>query len=101
MPASESDSSRPTFEQVVGGVLRSIRTERGLSQERLGNESGSGRTYISQLERGERGPSLKTVFRLSRTLGVPSFTGRAGGREGGFRRRLRTSRQGNRPSNSS
>jgi transcriptional regulator with XRE-family HTH domain len=71
MLASERDSSRPTFEQVVGGVLRSIRTERGLSQERLGNESGSGRTYISQLERGERGPSLKAIFRLSKTLGVP------------------------------
>jgi transcriptional regulator with XRE-family HTH domain len=70
VPASDSDPSRSTFEQVVGRVLRSIRTERGLSQERVGNESVSGRTYISQLERGERGPSLKTIFRLSKTLGV-------------------------------
>jgi transcriptional regulator with XRE-family HTH domain len=69
-PASPSPK-RPTFEEVVGRVLRSIRTDRGLSQERLGNESGSGRTYASQLERGERGPTLKALFRFARTLGVP------------------------------
>jgi len=50
-------------------VLRKIREEQGLSQERLGQESGSGRTYISQLERGEKGPSLKTVFKLAAQLG--------------------------------
>jgi transcriptional regulator with XRE-family HTH domain len=37
----------------------------GLSQERLGHDAGSGRTYISQLERGEKGPSLNIVFRLA------------------------------------
>jgi DNA-binding XRE family transcriptional regulator len=60
----------PSFEQVVGQILRELRTEQGLSQERLGNEAGSGRTYVSQLERGERGPSLKMVFKLARRLGV-------------------------------
>jgi len=51
-------------------VLREVREEAGLSQERLGHDAGSGRTYISQLERGERGPSLKTVFRLASKLGL-------------------------------
>jgi transcriptional regulator with XRE-family HTH domain len=36
----------------------------------LGHASGSGRTYVGQLERGERGASLKTVFALSNVLGV-------------------------------
>ena len=63
--------ARPPIEQVFGSVLRTLREERGLSQEQLGNEAGSGRTYISQLERGEKGPSLKTVFRLAPHLGVP------------------------------
>ncbi len=53
-----------------GSVLRELRGRRGVSQERLGHEAGSGRTYISQLERGQRGPSLKMVFRLAEVLGV-------------------------------
>lgn len=55
---------------VFGRVLRAIRTERGLSQEALGLASGNGRTFVSQLERGERGASLKTLFRLAPCLGV-------------------------------
>lgn len=54
-----------------GHVLRAIRTERGLSQEAVGLASGAGRTFVSQLERGERGASLKTLFRLAQCLGVP------------------------------
>ncbi len=53
-----------------GAVLRSLRIERGLSQEGLGNASGNGRTYVGQLERGERRPSLKTVLALSKVLEV-------------------------------
>jgi transcriptional regulator with XRE-family HTH domain len=59
-----------SLEQAFASVLRELRHERGLSQERLGLESGSGRTYISQLERGEKTPSLKMIFRLAPPLGV-------------------------------
>ncbi len=52
-----------------GTVLRELRTKKGLSQEKLALESGVHRTYISQLERGLKSPSLKMVFALSRTLG--------------------------------
>jgi len=41
-----------------------------MSQERLGHDAGSGRTYISQLERGEKGASLKTIFKLATQLEV-------------------------------
>jgi transcriptional regulator with XRE-family HTH domain len=69
MPSSGRSARRPqTVEQAFGQVLRALREERGLSQEQLGHEIESGRTYISQLERGERGPSLKMIFRLSAHL---------------------------------
>jgi transcriptional regulator with XRE-family HTH domain len=48
-----------------GRVLRSLREDRGLSQEALGHECRSGRTFISELERGVKGASLKTLFRIS------------------------------------
>jgi len=51
-------------------VLRNIRESRGLSQEELAARAGYHRTYIGQLERGEKSPSLRTIFNLSSTLQV-------------------------------
>jgi transcriptional regulator with XRE-family HTH domain len=61
---------RPTVDEAFGRVLAELRHAKGLSQEQLGNESGSGRTFISELERGKRGASLKTIFRLAPCLEV-------------------------------
>lgn len=58
------------LEQLFGQILRKVRRERGLSQEELGFEANYHRTYISQLERGQKNPSLKAVFRLAQALGV-------------------------------
>ncbi len=58
------------LERLFGRILQELRTERGLSQEELGFESDYHRTYISQLERGQKNPSLKAIFRLARALGV-------------------------------
>jgi transcriptional regulator with XRE-family HTH domain len=53
-----------------GLVLRQLRQNRGLSQEQLGFESGYHRTYISLLERGQKSPSLQTIFKLAEVLKV-------------------------------
>ncbi len=51
-------------------MLRSVRESRDLSQEELAARAGYHRTYIGQLERGEKSPSLRTLFNLSTTLKV-------------------------------
>lgn len=51
-------------------VLKRLRTHKGLSQEELGFRSGLHRTFISQLERGIKSPTLTTIYRLSTALGV-------------------------------
>jgi len=55
---------------VFGQILKKYRTQRGFSQERLGFESGYHRTYISLLERGQKSPSLNTIFKLAESLNV-------------------------------
>ncbi len=50
--------------------LRSLRTERGWSQEALADEAGIHRTYVSDLERGARNPTITVVDKLASALGV-------------------------------
>ncbi len=63
---------RLTPELAFANVLREIRTERGLSQEALGFESGYHRTYIGLLERGLQNPTLRTIMSLASVLKVPA-----------------------------
>ena len=51
-------------------VLRELRLQRGFSQEALAFESGVHRTFVSQLERGIKTPSLQTVIKLAAALGT-------------------------------
>lgn len=53
-----------------GQVLRELRQERGLSQERLALECGLDRTFVSLLERGLRQPTLSSMFTLAKGLGT-------------------------------
>ena len=55
---------------LFGAVLRSIRIERGLSQEALALEAGLQRNYISLMERGLNQPTITTIFRLALALGI-------------------------------
>ena len=61
-------TAHPTAEELFGRVLRECRRIRGFSQEELAFESGYHPTYISQLERGKKSPSLRAILSLSRAL---------------------------------
>jgi transcriptional regulator with XRE-family HTH domain len=51
-------------------ALIRLRKARGIFQEELAEESGYHRTYISQLERGLKSPSLRTLNSLDRAFGI-------------------------------
>jgi transcriptional regulator with XRE-family HTH domain len=59
-------------EQAFGQVLRKARERQSISQEALAFKGGYHRTYIGQLERGEKSPSLRTIFALAGTFGIPA-----------------------------
>jgi transcriptional regulator with XRE-family HTH domain len=51
-------------------VLRKARIENGLSQEELADLAGLHRTYISQIERGLKSPSLRSLEQIANGLGI-------------------------------
>lgn len=53
-----------------GLAVKELRGKKGLSQEALAFEADLHRTYISQLERGMKSPSLNTMKKISQVLGV-------------------------------
>jgi len=59
-------------EKAFGQILRERRKNIKFSQEKLSQESGLDRTYISLLERGLRQPSLTSILQLSKALKVSS-----------------------------
>lgn len=61
---------RTSLRSRFAAVLRSLRTDAGLSQEELGYRSGVHRTYVSQLERGLKSPTLDVVEALAKALGT-------------------------------
>ena len=50
--------------------MRRLRTERGLSQEELAWSAGMKRSYLSDMERGTRNPTVRALSRLADALGV-------------------------------
>lgn len=54
----------------IGPVLRSLRQQRGLSQEDLAAKAGMHRNYIGGIERGEKSPTFNSVARILAALGV-------------------------------
>lgn len=60
-----------TLEAAFGRAVRIARLESGLSQEELANASRLHRTYVSQIERGMKSPSLDSMNRLANALNLP------------------------------
>ncbi len=56
------------IDKKFGRVLKKLRTEKGVSQEGFALSIGLHRTYISQLERGLKSPSLRTIEKICAEL---------------------------------
>lgn len=55
---------------LVGRNFARLRRAKGLTQEEFAFYSGYSQQYISGLERGQRNPTLITLYELALTLGV-------------------------------
>jgi transcriptional regulator with XRE-family HTH domain len=56
---------------VVGKNLRRLRTERGLSLEKLAQASGVSRAMLGQVELGQSAPTINVLWKIARAVDVP------------------------------
>ena len=56
--------------QLLGVNVRRYRKLKGMSQEQLALDAGMERSYVSDLERGTRSPSVRALGRLAEALDV-------------------------------
>jgi len=54
-----------------GELLRKARKSKNLTQEELADKAGLHFTYIGQIERGRRNPSLINIYRIQKALRIP------------------------------
>lgn len=55
---------------MLGETIRQLREEKGLSQKKLAQRTGVANSTMNLYETNERNPSLSTLIKLSKVLGV-------------------------------
>lgn len=64
----------PGIKAAFGKVLKKLREERGISQEKLAFEIEGHFSHVSRLENGRKQPTLTTLYKIAKVLQVtPSF----------------------------
>ena len=57
-----------SFKKVVGGRIKKLRKDKSLSQAQLAQRADLHFSYVAQIERGEKMPSLKSLDRICDAL---------------------------------
>ncbi len=56
--------------KLVGRNFARLRRDQGLTQEEVEARSGFSQQYLSGLERGQRNPTIITLYELAQAIGV-------------------------------
>jgi len=60
----------PQPRKALGQTIADLRVKAGISQERLADLARIHRTYVSQLERGLKSPTLDVLLRVALALNI-------------------------------
>lgn len=55
-----------------GEKMQKVRQSKGITQEELASMISMHRTYIGLVERGERNPTIRTLYKIAKALKVPA-----------------------------
>jgi transcriptional regulator with XRE-family HTH domain len=69
MPTRKDRDPEPM--RLIGARIRQLRLRAGLSQEHMANEADMARSYVAEVEAGQRNISVVLICELARVLEVP------------------------------
>jgi transcriptional regulator with XRE-family HTH domain len=70
-PREEADEAPPSdLTATVGENLKRLRNQRGLSLEKLAQQSAVSRAMLGQIELGQSAPTINVLWKVARGLGV-------------------------------
>ncbi|MEE9910553.1 MAG: helix-turn-helix domain-containing protein [Deltaproteobacteria bacterium] len=55
---------------LLGRRIRSLRTEKGWTQQELGNQADVNYKFIGEIERGQQNPTLRVLEKIAIALGI-------------------------------
>jgi len=61
------------LQKKFGSRVQQLRKAAGLTQEQLGRRTGMDGKVVGEIERGERNPTLETIERIMKGLGVQPY----------------------------
>ena len=67
----KNSTSKEYISEMIGKKIKEERRRRSLSQEALAFEANMHTSYLGCIERGEKCPTVDTLFKISAALGVP------------------------------
>ena len=70
MSGRRTDPEYRAYNRKVGERIKELRRDKNLSQEEFAAEIGLSRSYLSLLETARQDPSLSTLFRVAKVLGL-------------------------------
>ena len=65
-----TDPEYEAYRRKVGEKIKALREDMNLSQEAFGEKAGLNRTHVSYLEVARQDPSLLTLYRVAKVLGL-------------------------------
>jgi transcriptional regulator with XRE-family HTH domain len=62
-----------SFLKNIGKIIKKLRKEQGLSQEKLAEKIGISRNYLGMIERAEVNIPILTIYKIAKVLGVKPY----------------------------
>ncbi len=71
MPPSRPTADQTEQRRALGLRVKSLRAEKGLTQDDLAGRAEVDRSYLAGVEAGSRNPSLDVLYKIARGLEAP------------------------------
>ena len=64
------EDDRKRLNRIIGSNIQTLRIRKGITQEKLAEDTGISTSFLANLERGNKGVSVFILYKIAHCLGV-------------------------------